>query len=139
MHMQTASQMTPAMHGKPAPGSFFPIPVLLRNNPGTRTWSIFSPTAKMHLKSMYPPIPPPGDQNVHDFIFRRPDVAEWPDFTAQIDATTGKKRSFREFLERVYDGATALGAQEVLGLRAEDNEIVGILSDNCLVRNRASW
>jgi len=52
-----------------------------------------------------------------------------------VDAATGQRRSFREFVERVRDGATALGsdlAQGGLGLRPENGEVVGILSENCM-------
>lgn len=90
----------------------------------------------MPLKSIYPDPPTPPEINVHEVLFRRPDQAGWTDYTIHIDSTTGRKRSSREFLERVYDGATALGAsvsQGGLGLRAEDGEMVGILSENCMV------
>jgi hypothetical protein len=44
--------------------------------------------------------------------------------------------SFREFVDHVCDGATAMGAdvtQGGLGLRPENGEFVGILSENCPV------
>jgi hypothetical protein len=92
----------------------------------------------MHLRSMYPPVPPLKDGNVHNIILRRPDQAAWPDFTLHIDTSTGRKQTYHEFMERVYDGATALGtpvSEGGLGLRAEDGEIVGILSENCMVNH----
>ncbi|KAG1722299.1 hypothetical protein EDB19DRAFT_2029369 [Suillus lakei] len=51
-----------------------------------------------------------------------------------MNVATGQWRSFREFLKRVHDGATALGAdmmQGGLGLCPENRELVGILSENC--------
>lgn len=95
----------------------------------------------MYLKSMYPTPPPPPEVNVHNVLFHRPEQASWPDYTLHIDSVTGRKRTFSEFLERVYDGATALGApvsQGGLGLRGEDGEIVGILSENSLVSRTGS-
>jgi acyl-CoA synthetase (AMP-forming)/AMP-acid ligase II len=92
----------------------------------------------MPVKSPYPEPPPSEDLNAHHIFFNRPDQKEWPDFTLYIDALTGYKRTYREFLERVYDGATALCASASeggLGLRAEDGELVGILSENSM----ASW
>jgi hypothetical protein len=90
----------------------------------------------MHISSMYPPVTPLGDLNVHNVIFRRPDQAEWPDYTVYIDAATGRRQTFYEVLERIYDGATFLGtpvSEGGLGIKADDGEIVGILSDNCMV------
>ena len=90
----------------------------------------------MHLQSMYPAAPPASDGNAHHILFPTRDRPTWPDFTRFIDASTGKRYSDHEFLESVCDGATALGtpaSEGGLGLRAEDGEIVGILSDNCVV------
>jgi len=91
----------------------------------------------MHHKSLFPDPPKVPESNIHHLLFNRPDQKEWPDYTLFMDATTGQRRSFREFAERVRDGATALGAdvaQGGLGLRPENGEVVGILSENCLVR-----
>jgi hypothetical protein len=85
---------------------------------------------------MYPDMPPTPDGNAHHVIFNTTERAAWPDFTRFIDASTGKRYSDREFLESVYDGATALGtpvSEGGLGLQPEDREIIGILSDNCVV------
>ena len=51
-----------------------------------------------------------------------------------IDAVTGQKRTRSEFLERMYDGATALGAGRNIGGQGfTSNDMIGIMSDNCLV------
>ncbi|KAF8887153.1 hypothetical protein BD779DRAFT_1672909 [Infundibulicybe gibba] len=90
----------------------------------------------MHIKSPYPDVPPLPEMNAHHFFFNRPDQAEWPDYTIHIDPVTGFKRTYREFLERVYDGATALGAPVSaggLGLRGGDGgEMIGIMSENAM-------
>ena len=94
-----------------------------------------SPT--MYIKSPYPNITNFPEVNVHYTLFHRPDQAQWPeDFTLHIDARTGKKTTYREFLERVGLGATALGAslsEGGLGLRGEDGELVGIIGENSSV------
>ena len=93
----------------------------------------------MPLKSLYPDIPQLPVGNAHDIILRRPDQAGWPNFTLHVDASTGRMQTYHGFLERVYDGATALGtdvSQGGLGLRAEDGEIIGILSENCMVNGK---
>ncbi|KAF5377817.1 hypothetical protein D9615_006732 [Tricholomella constricta] len=88
----------------------------------------------MYLKSPYPDVPAYPAFNAHHIFFGRPDQAEWPDYTLQIDAKTGKKRTFRQFVDRVRVGATALGApisEGGLGLSGE-KEIVGIMSENSM-------
>lgn len=92
----------------------------------------------MHLhKSLYPAIPDVPPRNFHHLLFHRPDQKEWNlDYTVHIDAMTRKRRSYREFYELVMDGATALGSpisEQGLGLDGTDGEIVGILSENCMV------
>jgi hypothetical protein len=92
----------------------------------------------MPVKSLYPEPPPIPDLNVYHVLFNRSDQKGWPNYTLHIDAVTGEKRTYRDFVERVQDGATALGtsvADGGLGLRAEDKELVGILSENSM----ASW
>ncbi|KAG2123813.1 hypothetical protein DEU56DRAFT_43630 [Suillus clintonianus] len=89
----------------------------------------------MYYKSLFPDLPKVPESNFHHFIFERPDQQEWPDYTLFVNVATGQRRSFREFIERVRDGATALGAdvtQGGLGFRPENGELVGILSENCL-------
>ncbi|KAG2123810.1 hypothetical protein DEU56DRAFT_759917 [Suillus clintonianus] len=88
----------------------------------------------MYYKSLFPDLPKVPESNIHHLIFNRPDQQEWPDYTLFVNVATGQRRSFREFVERVRDGATALGADVVqggLGLRPENGDVVGILSENC--------
>ena len=86
----------------------------------------------MHIKSLYPEVPhPPADTNAHMALLRRPDQAEWADFTLHIDAHTGKTRTFPDFVERIQYAATALGR---LGLSPENGDIIGIISFNSMVR-----
>jgi hypothetical protein len=89
----------------------------------------------MLLKSLYRDVPAFPPTNIHDFcLHRRP--ADEPDYTFQVDAATGRKRSWREFKTRVAHAMTALGASESQGgldLRPENGEIVGVLSPNSLV------
>lgn len=91
----------------------------------------------MYLKSPYPDVPPISEINLHDLFFHRPDQAEWKDFTLHIDALTGKRRTFREFVRRVKLGITALGAPVAeggLGLGTSGgNEMIGIISQNSMV------
>ncbi|KAF9459208.1 hypothetical protein BDZ94DRAFT_1268837 [Collybia nuda] len=90
----------------------------------------------MYLKSPYPDVPPIPELNAHHLFFGRPDQAEWPeDFTLHIDVKTGRKRTYREFVQRVRQGATALGtpvSDGGLGLTGGEGEIVGIMSDNSM-------
>jgi len=90
----------------------------------------------MYYKSLFPDLPKVPESNIHHFLFDRPDQQDWSDYTLFVNAATGQRRSFREFVERVCDGATALGAdvtQGGLGLHPENEELVGILSENCPV------
>lgn len=90
----------------------------------------------MYHKSLYPPLPKIPPQNVHNVLFHRPDQADWPDYPLHINALTGATRSFRQFLETVRDGATAMaGDAELggLGIRPGNDEIAGILSENSMV------
>ncbi|KAF8349615.1 hypothetical protein F5887DRAFT_878405 [Amanita rubescens] len=89
----------------------------------------------MHIKSIHTEVPPLTVTNAYYTLLRRPDQAEWPDFTIHIDANTGKTRTFREYSERVQYAATVLGApvsQGGLGLSAENGDIIGIMSYNCM-------
>ncbi|PFH48606.1 hypothetical protein AMATHDRAFT_149468 [Amanita thiersii Skay4041] len=89
----------------------------------------------MHLKSMYPDLPPIPPGNAHNLCLRRPDQEDWLDYTVHIDSTTGQTRSFREFVQRVDHAATALGGsmeKGSLGLSTEHNDIIGIMSENCM-------
>ncbi|KAF8125729.1 hypothetical protein EV363DRAFT_1350027 [Boletus edulis] len=89
----------------------------------------------MYYKSHYPPLPQIPPQNVHNVLFHRPDQADWPDYPLHVNPLTGASRSFRQFLETVRDGATAMGTDlnlGGLGIRAENGEIVGVLSENSM-------
>ena len=91
---------------------------------------------------MYLDVPEKPPQNAHHLMFHRPNQEAWTNFTLHIDAVTGRKRSYREFYERVIDGATALGSpisEEGLALKGEDGEIVGILGGNSMVRLNYVW
>ncbi|KAG2147413.1 uncharacterized protein EDB93DRAFT_1250559 [Suillus bovinus] len=89
----------------------------------------------MYYKSLFPALPKVPESNIHHFLFDRPEQREWPDYTLFVNAATGQRRSFREFVDHVRDGATALGADVVqggLGLCPENGDLVGILSENSL-------
>ncbi|KAJ6494154.1 hypothetical protein DFH09DRAFT_1265636 [Mycena vulgaris] len=86
----------------------------------------------MHVKSAFPPLPPLPEVNIHHVLFGRPDQADWPDFTVQIEEKTGRKRTFKEMVKRIGLGATALGAQAGLGLNSDGDEMIGLLGDNAL-------
>lgn len=88
------------------------------------------------ITSVYEDIPPWTGQNYHDIALGGPTVSSTTDYTLQIDGITGKKRTLRQFLDRIADGATALAAPRGiggLGLKPSDG-FVGIMSENCLVR-----
>ena len=90
-----------------------------------------------YLKSLYGLTPVGPTVNYYDFLIGRPDLASWPDYTLFIDAITGKRRRFRETLARIEECATALSsAKRDGGLEIEpgSKEVVGILSENCMVR-----
>lgn len=90
----------------------------------------------MYLKSLFPDIPHLPPTNVYSYCFDRPERLAEPDYTYHVDALTGHQRSYRQHRERAVHAMTALGAptsQGGLGLRREDGEIVGILSENCMV------
>lgn len=90
----------------------------------------------VYLKSPYPQPPPVQDRNVHHFMFNAPGQAQLPDHPLYIDALTGRERTWYQFRDLVYDGATAIGtpvSEGGLGLDGS-RDIVGILSHNCLVR-----
>ena len=90
----------------------------------------------MYLKSPYPdpPILPPD--NAHNIFFKRPDQAQWPDHTVHINPITDERVMYREYLARIDELSTGLGApvsEGGLGLRGEDGEIVGIMGENSSV------
>lgn len=91
----------------------------------------------MYLKSPFPDPPKLSPINVYKYCFDRPERLGAPDYTFHIDAPTGRKRSYREHRERTVHAMTALGAPTShggLGLARGQGEIVGVLSENCMVR-----
>ncbi|KAJ7885769.1 hypothetical protein B0H14DRAFT_3082262 [Mycena olivaceomarginata] len=89
----------------------------------------------MLIKSFFPPLPPLPEVNLHHVLFGRPDQAEWPDYTIQIEAKTGRKRTYKEMVHRIDLGATALSAKVSdggLGLSADGGEMIGLLGENSL-------
>ena len=75
--------------------------------------------------------------NYYDWLLGLPDLKSWSDFTLHIDAVTGERRQARAVLERIEQAATALAVSPRdggFGLASGGRGIVGILSENCLVR-----
>jgi hypothetical protein len=120
----------------------------LRNHhiPQASSYIIYEPVVRdgllpfrycMYLRSPYPDVPLTTETNVQHLFFHRPDQAEWKDYTLHIDAKTGKKRTFHEFLDRVRCGMAALGAPQAeggLGFGTwEVGEMIGIMSQNSMV------
>jgi acyl-CoA synthetase (AMP-forming)/AMP-acid ligase II len=58
--------------------------------------------------------------------------AEWPDYTIQIDAATGRKSTFSQLHARARLTATALGSPRGLNLQGGGDEMVGLIGDNSL-------
>ena len=89
----------------------------------------------MYIKSPYPDLPATPGTNVFNFLWDRPDQAQWPDdLTFHIDAKTGHKRTYREFRERVHLSATALDASSSEGgLEIRDGDVVAIVGENSSV------
>jgi hypothetical protein len=91
-----------------------------------------------HIKSLLPSLPSSTPAiNYYDWLLGRPELQKWPDFTLHVDGVTGERRHVHAVLERFEQTATALVASPShggLGLIAGQGEIVGILSENCLVR-----
>ena len=85
----------------------------------------------MVFQSLLPPVPDLPFPNAHNFFLGRPDQAEWEDYVLHVDAVTGKTRKWSEFKDRVARGATALG--DPARFPHEENAIVAILSENCVV------
>jgi len=87
----------------------------------------------MYLQSLYPPLPYISPTNYHNLLFCTPEQRALPDHVMYIDAMTGRERKRSEFVERLYDVATALGAKRSKGgLGLGNKDMVAILSDNCM-------
>jgi hypothetical protein len=91
-----------------------------------------------NIKSLFRSLPASTPTvNYYDWLLGRPDLKKWPDFAFHIDGVTGERRHVHAVLERFEHAAMALAASPSdggLGLAAGQREIVGILSENCLVR-----
>ena len=85
----------------------------------------------MIFQSPFPRVPDYPFPNAHHLFFNRPDQANWKDYVLHVDALTGKARKWSEFKDRVKRGATAFGDPGLFPHK--ENEIVGILSENCVV------
>ena len=85
----------------------------------------------MIFHSLLPPTPDSSLPNAHHLFLNRPDQAEWEDYNLQVDAPTGKVRKWYEFKDRVKRGATAFGDPSLFP--CEENEVIGVLSENCVV------
>ena len=77
--------------------------------------------------SMYPPMPADLPKtNAHNLLFPPELINSERDFVAHIDALTGQQRTRKQVIQRVYDGATALGSPvSVGGFGIKKGEIVG--------------
>ena len=85
----------------------------------------------MVFQSLFPPVPDLPLTNIHNLVLNRPDQARWEDYVLHVDAVTGRARKWSEFKDRVARGATALG--DPTHFPHEENAIVGIISENCIV------
>jgi long-subunit acyl-CoA synthetase (AMP-forming) len=96
----------------------------------------------MYLKSPYPDVPPQPNVNAHYFFFNQPGQSDWPNFPVHIDLETGEEIMNDDFLERIRDLATGLGAsvdQGGMGIRAEDKEMIGIMGENSSVSRKSFY
>jgi hypothetical protein len=102
----------------------------------------------MYLRSPFPEPPPLPDVNAHYIFFKRPDQAEWPNYTVHIDPTTDSRLMYHDYVRNIEDLSTGLAAplsegglglqgwEEGVGaeaVKAGGKEIVGILSENSSV------
>ncbi|KDR83116.1 hypothetical protein GALMADRAFT_238939 [Galerina marginata CBS 339.88] len=97
----------------------------------------------MYIKSPYPDPPPLPNVNAHYIFFKRPDQAEWPNYTVHIDPVeslaavnglTGSSTTnptgrlmYHDFVRNVEDLSTGLGASESeggLGLQGWDESVL---------------
>lgn len=88
--------------------------------------------ARMLFQSLFPALQGVPELNVHEFIFNSFLKDGLVDYHYLVDADTGRPLSSHAFVERVRDGATALQAPAGLGL-LKDTDLVGIVSENCVV------
>ena len=90
-----------------------------------------------HIKTLFHSLPLSTPTiNYYDWLLGLPELKSWSDFTLHIDAVTGERRQARAVLERIEHAATTLAAfpgDGGLGFSGRRG-VVGILSENCLVR-----
>ncbi|KIJ53944.1 hypothetical protein M422DRAFT_153797 [Sphaerobolus stellatus SS14] len=87
----------------------------------------------MYIRSPYPPVPSYPPTNYHNVLFCTPEQKAIPDHVMFVDALSGFQRKRLEFIEWVYDAATALGADKTRGgLGLTSDNMVGIFADNCM-------
>ena len=76
--------------------------------------------------------------NYYAWFLGRPELKSWPNYTLHIDPVTGERRRLRFVLDRLEHTATALVSSPSDGgfgfVAGQQSGIVGILSENCLVR-----
>ena len=93
-----------------------------------------------HIKPLFRSLPSSIPTiNYYDWLLGRPELKSWSDFTLHIDGVTGEQRQARAVLERFEHTATALATSPRdggLGLVSGRREVVGCLSENCLVRKK---
>lgn len=105
----------------------------------------------MYIRSPYPDPPPLPEVNAHYIFYKRPDQAEWPNYTMHVNPITGERKMFKDHLREIEDLSTALAAPlseggmaleswneqdraEVVGKPGESKkEIVGIMGENSSV------
>ena len=85
----------------------------------------------MIFQSPFPLVPDLPLCNAHHLSLNRPDQSGWKDYVLHVDALTGKTRGWLEFKDRVKRGATAFGSPSLFPHGRD--EVVGILSENCVV------
>lgn len=63
---------------------------------------------------------------------------DYEDYLLHIETETGRKRTYKRFLNRIQSAASVLGAPASdggLGMLSDDGELVGVLSHNSMVRS----
>lgn len=110
----------------------------------------------MYLNSMFPSPPPVPATNAHHTFFKRPDQAEWPNFTVHIDLGTlsdnglPRRVMYNDYIRNIDDMSTGLSAAVEdggLGLQGWDagvtvrdvgrdggKELIGIMGENSSVK-----
>lgn len=88
----------------------------------------------MLLESPYPAPSPITPTNVFNYFFPDNYPLERQNIVIHIDALTGQTRTWKEFAHRVVRASTALDSAPSLGgYGIKSGEMIGIMSDNCMV------